>query len=180
MGEGSLAGVQENMNNNNQIPAKRRRGSANSTGVELEPYEEQATAYLLRQVAERLANSLTQSLRPFKQSTSVYRVLIALTRSNPATMRELIELTLIEPSTLSRSVARMAELELVVCSPVEGDARALSITITDKGRDMLVAIRPAATAQFDWAVHNIPAEELAAMRLTLKKMLLNLKISPIK
>ncbi|HEY9279361.1 MAG TPA: MarR family winged helix-turn-helix transcriptional regulator [Eoetvoesiella sp.] len=157
-----------------------QQAANNAIPAGLEPYEEQSAAYLLRQVAERLANSLTQSLRPFKQSTSVYRVLIALTRRNPATMRELIELTLIEPSTLSRTVARMAQHGLITCSPVEGDARALLVTVTDTGLAQLDAILPAATAQYEWAVHNVPQEELEAMRLTLQKMLRNLKISPIK
>src|SRR5690606_10966786 len=91
------------------LERKIQRAANNAISTETDHIGEENTAYLLRQVAERLANSLTQSLRPFKQSTSVYRILIALTRRNPATMRELIELTLIEPSTLSRTVARMAE-----------------------------------------------------------------------
>jgi len=141
---------------------------------------EEKAPYLLRQVAERLAISLTQALRPFGQSTSVYRILIALTRKNPATMRELIELTLIEPSTLSRTVARMEDGLLVKTHPVEGDGRALSIEMTDAGLDLLGRILPAATAQFEWAVHDIPQEDLECMRRTLKKMLQNLKVSPIK
>ena len=141
---------------------------------------EEKTAYLLRQVAERLAQSLTQALRPFKQSTSVYRVLIALTRKNPATMRELMELTLIEPSTLSRTVARMAEEGFIESRPVADDARALEAEITDIGRQQLETLLPAATAQFEWAVHNIAPDDLEVMRKTLQKMLQNLKVSPIK
>ena len=141
---------------------------------------EENTAYLLRQVAERLAISLHQALRPFAQSNSVYRILIALTRRNPATMRELIELTLITPSTLSRTVADMAARGLVDTSAVEGDARALRVTLTDTGRAQLRAILPAATAQYEWAIQDIPEQDLEVMRRTLQKMLKRLKISPIK
>jgi len=137
-------------------------------------------AYLLRQVAERLSISLAQALRPFKQSTGVYRVLIALTRRNPATMQELIELTLIEPSTLSRTVARMEKQGLTTSGPVEGDGRAVLVTMTDSGRELLDAILPAASAQYEWAVQDIPPEDLKVMRQTLQKMLRNLKVSPIK
>lgn len=141
---------------------------------------EVSTAYLLRQVAERLAISLTQSLKPFNQSTSAYRVLIALTRNNPSSMRELIEATLIAPSTLSRTIDALENDGCVVCSPVEHDARALQVTLTDVGEQQLEAILPAAVAQYEWSIQNIDAEDLQAMHETLKKMLANLKTSPIK
>ena len=173
--KGRTASADETTMTGIQTPA-----ASNPIPLGAESHGEEKAAYLLRQVAERLANSLTQALRPFKQTTGVYRVLIALTRRNPATMRELIDLTLIESSTLSRTVARMEEQGLLKCSPVEGDGRALLITLTQAGQAQLDAILPAASAQYDWAVHNIPPEDLEVMRLTLQKMLRNLKISPIK
>lgn len=142
--------------------------------------QEVSTAYLLRQVAERLAISLTQALKPFNQSTSAYRVLIALTRNNPSSMRELIEATLIVPSTLSRTIDALEKEGCVACSPVENDARARQVTLTQTGEQQLQEILPAAVAQYDWAIQNIDPEELRAMHKTLKKMLQNLKTSPIK
>jgi len=141
---------------------------------------EVSTAYLLRQVAERLAISLTQSLKPFKQTTSAYRVLIALTRNNPSSMRELIEATLIVPSTLSRTIDALEKDGCVVCAPVEHDARALRVTLTDVGEQRLEAILPAAVAQYEWSIQNIDESDLQIMHETLKKMLANLKTSPIK
>ncbi len=141
---------------------------------------EVSTAYLLRQVAERLALSLTQSLKPFNQSTSAYRVLIALTRSNPSSMRELIEATLIAPSTLSRTIDALEKDGCVECSPIESDGRARQVTLTAEGERQLQAILPAAVAQYEWSIRNIEAEDLQVMHRTLKKMLQNLKTSPIK
>src|SRR5690606_17128840 len=142
--------------------------------------QEVSTAYLLRQVAERLAISLTQALKPFNQNTSAYRVLIALTRNNPSSMRELIEATPIAPSTLSRTIDALEQDGCVVCSPVEHDARARQVTLTEAGEQQLQDILPAAVAQYDWAIQNIDSDNLQAMHETLKKMLQNLKTSPIK
>jgi len=141
---------------------------------------EENTAYLLRQVAERLGISLIEALRPFKQTPGVYRVLIALTRRNPVRMRELIELTLIETSVLSRTVARMKTQGLVNVSTDTQDARAVIVEITAKGRTLLDAMIPAVSAQYAWAVHDVHPDDLETMRLTLARMFRNLKISPIK
>lgn len=141
---------------------------------------EENTAYLLRQVAERLGISLIEALRPFNQTPAVYRVLIALTRRNPVRMRELIELTLIETSVLSRTVAKMKTQGLVNVSVDAQDARAVVVEITADGRTLLDAMIPAVSAQYDWAVHDVPPDDLETMRLTLARMFRNLKISPIK
>jgi Transcriptional regulators len=137
-------------------------------------------AYLLRQVAERLGISLVEALRPFDQTPSVYRVLIALTRRNPARMRELIDLTLIETSVLSRTVAKMKTQGLVKVTADGHDARAIVIAITATGRKLLGSMIPAVSAQYEWAVHDAPPEDLEVMRRTLARMLKNLTISPIK
>lgn len=144
------------------------------------PASDEAIPYLLRQVAERLGRSLTQALKPFEQSSSVYRVLIALTRRSPARITELAELTLLEVSTLSRTVDRMEADHLVTRAAGDGDARAVLVTITAEGRAFLDRILPAVAAQYEWSVHDVPAADLEVMREVLKVMLRNLKVSPIK
>ncbi|MDB5900397.1 MAG: MarR family transcriptional regulator [Ramlibacter sp.] len=141
---------------------------------------EENAAYLLRQVAERLGISLVAALRPFDQSPSVYRVLMALTRRNPVRMRDLIDLTLIETSVLSRTVARMKSQGLVSVSADPRDARSVVVEMTEAGTQLLQSMLPAVSAQYQWAIHDVPAEDLEMMRLTLARMLHNLKISPVK
>lgn len=144
------------------------------------PASDEAIPYLLRQVAERLGRSLTEALKPFEQSSSVYRVLIALTRRSPARITELAELTLLEVSTLSRTVDRMEADKLVARAAGDGDARTVLVTITAEGRAFLDRILPAVSAQYEWSVHDVPAADLEVMRGVLKVMLRNLKVSPIK
>jgi DNA-binding MarR family transcriptional regulator len=151
----------------------RARALAERTG-------EDAIPYLLRQVAERLGRSLNEALKPFDQTSSVYRVLIALTRRNPARITELAELTLLELSTLSRTVDGMESDGLVKRSSGTEDARTVLVTITAAGRDFLERILPAVSAQYEWSIHDVPSAELEVMRGVLKAMLRNLKLSPIK
>jgi DNA-binding MarR family transcriptional regulator len=141
---------------------------------------DEAIPYLLRQVAERLGRSLNQALKPYDQTSSVYRVLIALTRRSPARITELAELTLLELSTLSRTVDRMEADGLVKRGAGDDDARTVLVTITAAGRAFLERILPAVSAQYEWAVHDVPAADLEVMRDVLKVMLRNLKVSPIK
>ena len=75
--------------------------------VSAESPSEDAVPYLLRQVAERLSRSLSEALKPFGQPANAYRVLIALERRGSSLIGELAEATLIDPSTLSRTVDRM-------------------------------------------------------------------------
>lgn len=155
------------------VPPPRSRSAAERTG-------EDAIPYLLRQVAERLGRSLNEALKPFDQTSSVYRVLIALTRRNPARITELAELTLLELSTLSRTVDRMESDGLVKRSSGNDDARTVLVAITAAGRDFLETILPAVSAQYVWSIHDVSSADLEVMRGVLKAMLRNLKLSPIK
>ena len=139
-----------------------------------------AVPYLLRQVAERLGRSLAEAIKPFDQPPAVYRVLIALVRKSPARITDLAELTLIEPSTLSRTVDRMEADRLVTRSSASDDGRTVLVSITSEGHGFLDRILPAISAQYEWSIHDVRPADLEVMRGVLKVMLRNLKISPIK
>lgn len=145
-----------------------------------ESASEDAVPYLLRQVAERLSRSLTESLKPFGQPANAYRVLIALERGGPSLLGELAEATLIDPSTLSRTVDRMEDEGLVKHGPDSEDARAVVVEITDAGRRFFLDILPVASAQYEWSIRGVSPKHLAMLQETLKQMLANLKVSPIK
>lgn len=145
-----------------------------------ESVSEDAVPYLLRQVAERLSRSLSESLKPFQHPANVYRVLIALERRGAVPIGELAEETLIDASTLSRAVDRMEEQGLVKHGPGGTDGRTVMVDITEPGRQLFHEILPVASAQYEWSIRSIPAKNLAVLQATLKQMLANLKVSPFK
>ena len=161
------------------ISARRKSPKPYAEKMSVNVGEENA-AYLLRQVAERLGISLVHALKPFDQSPSVYRILIALTRKSPVRMRDLIDLTLIEPSMLSRTVARMKDGGLLRLVSDDDDGRSLIIFATEQGQALLEAMLPAISAQYNWAIHDVPQDDMEVVRRTLQRMLHNLRISPIK
>lgn len=159
---------------------KRKNVRAADRRAARESISDEAVPYLLRQVAERLSRSLTESLKPFQHPANVYRVLIALERRGPASIGELAEETLIEPSTLSRTIDRMEEEGLVKHGPGGADGRTVIVNITEPGRIFFNEILPVASAQYEWSIRGIPAKNLKLLQLTLKQMLANLRVSPFK
>ncbi len=160
--------------------SKARNGTGQPKRMARESISDEAVPYLLRQVAERLSRSLGEALKPFEHSPNVYRVLIALERRGPAPIGVLADETLIDASTLSRTIDRMEEEGLVKHGPGGQDARAVIVTITEPGRQFFEQILPVASAQYEWSIRGISANRLKVLQATLKEMLANLKVSPFK
>ena len=160
--------------------AQEKKRGASSRQVLSESVSEEAIPFMLRQVAERLSRSLNEALKAFDQPPAVYRVLIALERRSPAGIGELAEATLIDPSTLSRTIDRMEEQGLVKRSPGSGDGRTVMVAITAAGRDFFARILPVASAQYEWSIRGVNPKHLGVLQSTLKQMLHNLEVSPIK
>ena len=136
--------------------------------------------YLMRRVSERLSKSLAEALKPFDQTPNAWRVLVALISRERAGVSELAELTMIDQSTLSRTLDRMEEQRLVKRSPGDADARIVVVALTDAGQRAFEEMLPIASAQYEWAMRGVPARSVDVLRSTLQQMLENLRVSPIK
>ena len=136
--------------------------------------------YLMRRVSERLSKSLAEALKPFDQTPNAWRVLVALASRERASISELAEFTIIDQSTLSRTVARMEEQRLVKRAPSEADGRTVVVSLTEAGQRAFEQMLPIASAQYEWAIRGIPARNVDVMRTTLQQMLNNIRFSPIK
>jgi DNA-binding MarR family transcriptional regulator len=136
--------------------------------------------YLMRRVSERLSKSLAEALKPFDQTPNAWRVLVALVSRDRASISELAEFTIIDQSTLSRTVDRMEEQRLVKRAPSEADGRTVVVSVTEAGQRAFEQMLPIASAQYEWAIRGIPARNVDVMRTTLQQMLNNIRFSPIK
>jgi len=88
-----------------------------------------------------------------------WRVYLCLVQLGPSTLNRIADFTQLPQSSLSRSVARMAERNLVRNARNEEDRRLLHIEITDEGRAQLNrAIR---SIREDWTnvLANAPVDE---------------------
>jgi DNA-binding MarR family transcriptional regulator len=136
--------------------------------------------YLMRRVSERLSKSLAEALKPFDQTPNAWRVLVALVSRDRASISELAEFTIIDQSTLSRTVDRMEQQRLVKRTPSDADGRTVVVSLTDAGQRAFDQMLPIASAQYEWAIRGIPARNVDVMRTTLQQMLNNIRFSPIK
>lgn len=106
-----------------------------------------------------------------------WRVYLCLAQLGPSTLNSIADFTQLPQSSLSRSVARMAERNLVRNARNEGDRRLLHIEITDKGRAQLnKAIR---SIREDWTnvFANAPVDEKTFLK-TVNKLIDHLSTLP--
>jgi DNA-binding MarR family transcriptional regulator len=158
-----------------QSPVK-KRASVGDAGFSSDGFG----PYLLRRISERLSRSLGEALKPYGEHPNMWRVLVALITRDSATIGQLAHLTMIEQSTLSRTILRMKKQRLVSCTPARRDGRMVEVSLTAAGRRSFHEILPVATAQYDWAIRGIPERDLEVFMVTLQHMLKNLRFSPIK
>src|SRR2546421_4111392 len=92
---------------------------------------EEFVPYLMRRVSERLSKSLAEALKPFDQTPNAWRVLVALMNRERASISELAEHTIIDASTLSRTIDRMEEQRLVKRMAGDADARTVVVVLTE-------------------------------------------------
>jgi DNA-binding MarR family transcriptional regulator len=74
----------------------------------------------------------------------------------------------------------MEEQRLVKRMPGESDGRVVSVALTEAAQRTFEEMLPIASAQYEWAIRDIPAKNVDAVRGTLLHMLKNLRFSPIK
>ena len=158
------------------MPATARKANGKARRFRSEEF----VPYVMRRVTERLSKSLAEALKPFDQTPNAWRVLVALVDRDGASISQLAELTIIDQSTLSRTIDRMEEQRLVKRTAGGPDARVVTVSLTEAGQRAFDEILPVASAQYEWAVRNVPARNMDIVRSTLRQMLDNLRFSPIK
>jgi len=131
-------------------PARRQNGRTGERAFQAEEF----VPYLLRRVSARLANKLSEALKGFAQTPNFWRILVALDR--------------------------MAQRRFVRRLTSGKDARTVQVVLTDAGHRAFKEILPLALAQYEWAIRGISGRDLAVLKRSLRRMLRNIRFSPIK
>lgn len=76
-------------------------------------------------------------------SLSEWRIL-AMLREGPSTFARLVDVTGMNKALMSRSVQALQEQRLVAVAETPGDARSLTLALTDKGQRLLAQVHPLA------------------------------------
>lgn len=132
-----------------------------------------AMLYANDRLLKRLAEEM---LRELGLDMAWYEVLMHLAEARRAiTQRELVELTLMGQSGLSRVLAKLEAAGLVRRVAVETDRRNLSVELTDRGREQLRRAAPLHLQGIKrWFTDPMSARQVEAIRVGLQRVLHNL------
>ena len=127
------------------------------------------------QILARRTRAINARLRPYGLDYPRWRVLAVLQEHSGVTMGRLADLTSVDRTTLTRTLALMEKAGLVTRRERESDRRSLAISLTVKGRRMFARILPLTLAETDRALTGFSSEEIGTLRDRLKRMADNLK-----
>ncbi|MGB8812573.1 MAG: MarR family winged helix-turn-helix transcriptional regulator [Paracoccaceae bacterium] len=131
--------------------------------------------YLMNRIMGRYNASLREELAELGLTTPKMRALAVLSVVDGPLIRELAVYTVVEQSTLSRTLEKLNADGLVRRETDTSDSRAVRVFITNAGRAAFEALWPhMATAQARM-FRGIPDDERRAFVGTLQKMLANIR-----
>ncbi len=121
-------------------------------------------AYLLNRTGERTGELFARRLAPFGVTLPMYRVLAALLERDRQRLGDLGVMTSIEVSTLSRLVGAMTLRGLTSRERVQGDGRAVTISLTGAGRTLTKRLVPIAIHHEQVSLQDVPPDAAAQLK----------------
>lgn len=103
---------------------------------------DQFPPYLFHLITSHLNNRLLERMRPHGVTVQRWRVLMVLMNDDGRTMSELVRMTLIAQSALSRVIDQMERDGFVERRTSSRDNRVVEVHLTDHGRDTYWKIVP--------------------------------------
>ena len=135
--------------------------------------------YLVNRLGGALvANMIENSLAPFDLTIDMWRLLAVLSYRGAQRQVDLVDMTSIEASTVSRLVTRLARMGLVTRKRSETSNREVVIELTAKGRAQVERIIPNAHKLEQMAAAGVPAKDMAVVKRSLRRMYENIARQP--
>ena len=126
--------------------------------------------YLLNRLGVRMGGLFTQKIAAFGLTLPMYRVLASLREQPDQKLGELADIASAEPSTMSRLIGSMADMQLVTRERLPGNERAVRINLTAKGRALAEQLVVEAQHYEDVAISHLPAEDVDKLKAVLADM----------
>ena len=131
--------------------------------------------YLINRVGFALVESFTSdALTPNGLSIAMWRVLAALSNTGEQRQVDLVTMTSIDASTMSRLVSRLVRDGLVTRSRSATSNREVVVELSPKGRVLVQRLIPIAKKLEQTASTGLPAREIAVAKRALGRMYDNL------
>jgi DNA-binding MarR family transcriptional regulator len=131
--------------------------------------------YLVNRLGGALvANMIGNTLAPLDLTIDMWRLLAALSNRGVQRQVDLVGMTSIEASTVSRLVTRLARMGLVTRKRSETSSREVVIELTAKGRAQVERIIPNAHKLEQIAAAGVSAKDMAVVKRALRRMFENM------
>ena len=117
----------------------------------------------LRLVLQRVARRIRNNRGDESLGDSQMGVLFLLDKRGDASPSTLAEHERVSPPSMNRTLNGLEERGLVRRTPSEADARKVTVSITDEGRDLIRETRRLRTAWFSRRVAELTADERRAL-----------------
>ena len=131
--------------------------------------------YLINRVGSAIAEIYAaDTLGPLGLSLDMWRVLAALSNNGEQRQIDLVAMTSIDASTMSRLVTRMVRQGLVTRTRSKTSSREVVVALSAKGRAQAENLIPIAKKLEEVASHGLSVKEQAVVKRALKAMYRNL------
>jgi DNA-binding MarR family transcriptional regulator len=117
----------------------------------------------LRLVLQRVARRIRNNRGDESLGDSQMGVLFLLEKHGDASPSSLAEHERVSPPSMNRTINGLEERGLVRRTPSEADARKVTVSLTDAGRDLIRETRRLRTAWFSRRVAELTADERRAL-----------------
>ena len=140
---------------------------------------QQFAPYLMNRIMGRYNATLRDDLRRQGLTIPQVRALAVLSVADGSTVNDLSVYTVIEQSTLSRTLDALEAQGLVRREADDADSRVRKVFLTDDGRSEFSRAWPPMHEAFEAMFDGIDDAEYAALVNTLQKMLKNIRLHDI-
>ena len=131
--------------------------------------------YLINRVGSAVAASYTEdTLAPLGLSLAMWRVLAALSNNGEQRQIDLVTMTSIDASTMSRLVTRLVRTGLVTRARSKTSSREVVVALSPKGRARVESLIPVAKGLESIASKGLSGKDLAVVKRALRRMYDNL------
>jgi len=131
--------------------------------------------YLINRVGFALVDSFTvAALKPHGLSIEMWRALAALSNNGGQRQVDLVAMTSIDASTMSRLVSRLVRIGLVTRRRSETSNREVLVALSAKGRALVLRLIPIAKKLEQTASAGLPARDMAVIKRMLAQIYENL------
>lgn len=134
--------------------------------------------YLLNRLVSRYNTLITERLRRIDLDVPYWRVLMTLGDRSPRGVSEIADMAVINLSTMTRIIQRMAAANLVSCQPNATDARVTEVSLTPTGAAKLAEARAASAPLYHSAIRDFSEADFKRLVTLLADVQANLDDNP--